>query len=130
MKLFNNKQELVDENFYWLPNETGHFSGLQHMSDAQLSITATRIGDNLLEVGLENTSDKNPVAFFNRISVVDKKTERRVLPVFYSDNYISVPPATSRFITIDLSSPERTSDLKVRVQGWNTEQVDAEISGP
>ncbi len=49
-----------------------------------------------------------------------KRSGERVLPVYYSDNYVSLVPNESRTITIEAA----TGDLKgeaglVLVDGWN-----------
>ena len=49
-----------------------------------------------------------------------KRSGERVLPVYYSDNYVSLVPNESRTITIEAA----TADLKgeaalVLVDGWN-----------
>jgi hypothetical protein len=62
-----------------------------------------------------------PVAFFNRVSLVDAKTKQRLLPVFYSDNYFSVLPGESKTITLD--HPPRAGETPmVSVRGWNVEE--------
>ena len=53
-----------------------------------------------------------------------KNSNDRVLPVYYSDNYISLAPNETRTITIEAAS----SDLKkqmplVLVDGWNVSEV-------
>ena len=59
-----------------------------------------------------------PVAFFNRVSLVDPKTKERLLPVFYSDNYVSVLPGESKTITLDYT-PKAGVTPEVSVRGWN-----------
>jgi len=127
MNLFDSNQKMISENIYWLPNEKGEFSGLQEMNNTQLNVTAMQLNQNTIEVKIINPSKDNPVSFFNRISVIDQKTELRALPVFYSDNYISIFPGEEKTITIDEGALQKSSDLKIRIQGWNTDTFDIEI---
>lgn len=127
MKLFDKNRALISENFYWLPNEQGDYSGLQEMEKADLEIKAVRKSDQLLEVTLQNNLG-NPVSFFNRISVVNAQTELRLLPVFYSDNYISITPGETKTIEIDIGAIEESENMMLRIQGWNLETVDVEIN--
>jgi len=65
----------------------------------------------------------DPVAFFNRLSLVDPLTKKRILArPFYSDNYVSVLPGESRTITMEYR-PGRPGWLRRRlsVEGWNVE---------
>lgn len=71
-----------------------------------------------MEVTITN-SKGNTLAFFNRIALVDSKTGERILPAFYSDNYISVAPGYSKTITVEYTSQDGVSP-KVEVLGWNT----------
>ncbi|MDO9613351.1 MAG: hypothetical protein Q7J86_02365, partial [Bacteroidota bacterium] len=74
-------------------------------------------GNNKVLVTLKNPKEA-PVAFFNRLAVVDAKTNERVLPVFANDNYVSIVPGTEK--TIELECPQaKNSNWKVSVEGWN-----------
>ena len=66
------------------------------------------------------TNSQGPVAFFNRLSVVDKDTKERLLPAFYSDNYISVLPGGTRKVLIDYPTPAKGSaNPMISIKGWN-----------
>lgn len=127
MNLFDHHQKLVSENFYWLPNENGEYSGIQKMDNVQLNVKANKIDNNTIEVKLFNPSIDNPVSFFNRVSIVNEKTGLRELPVFYSDNYVSIIPGEEKSITIDIGAIQKSSDLSVRIQGWNTATFDVDL---
>lgn len=127
MKLYDQNKSLVSENFYALPDESGDFSGLQHMKHTELEVKAIKTTENQVEVHLRNVSADHPVSYFNRISVIDKKTDLRALPVFYSDNYISIEPNGEKSITIDIGALPADAVLKIRLQGWNLDTFDVEI---
>ena len=105
---------------YWLPDATGNYSGLQRMKKAAVKITATKIEAGKIEVTIRNPKG-NPVAFFNRLSLINPETKQRILPTFYSDNYISVLPGEVQKIIIDYN-PEKNVQPKVELYGWNVEQ--------
>jgi len=117
LQLKNQKQEVLSENLYWFPNAEGQYSGLQTMPGSKLQVTAKKSGNNNVVVTLKNPEGA-PVAFFNRLAVVDAKTNERVLPVFASDNYVSVVPGAEK--TIELECPLAiNSNWKISVEGWN-----------
>jgi len=128
MKLFDYEQSLLDENFYWLPDEDGVFSGLQNLKPVKLAAKAFPADDGEIEVKIKNPSEQNPVSFFNRISVVDKQTGKRVLPVFYSDNYISILPREEQTIRINVNDLVMSENHIIRITGWNTVSMDIDIS--
>ncbi|MFT4033191.1 MAG: glycoside hydrolase family 2 TIM barrel-domain containing protein [Siphonobacter sp.] len=115
LKLLNLKKEPISDNLYWLPNASGNYSGLQKITNAPVEVSAKRIATNKVEVTLKNPV-KSPVAFFNRLSVVDPKTKKRILPVFYSDNYVSVLPGEQKTVTLEYTS---NADALVSLEGWN-----------
>jgi len=129
LRLVNVKQEIVSDNFYWLPDSTGTYSGLQHMGKAKpaVSVSSSSVAEtksgttqSRLTVTLRNPAN-GPVAFFNRVSLVDAKTKQRLLPVFYSDNYFSILPGESKTVTLDYT-PQKGETPMVSVRGWNVEE--------
>jgi mannosylglycoprotein endo-beta-mannosidase len=144
LRLLDVHQRIVSDNFYWLPDSTGRYSGLQGMVKSWLEVEAkeekTPEGAmRRIAVTLRNPAG-DPVAFFNRISLVNPVTKLRVLPVFYSDNYVSVLPGESKTIYLEYEpgngdgiaakdgkgSPEGAGDgavsPQVSVRGWNVEE--------
>ena len=117
LQLLNENKEMLSDNLYWLPDSTGNYSGLQQMKKAAVSINATEGKPGKIEVTIDNP-ENNPVAFFNRISVVNSETKKRILPVFYSDNYVSVLPGEKKIVTIDFT-PSKTEKPEIEVYGWN-----------
>lgn len=119
LRLLNLKKEIVSDNFYWLSDENGTYSGLSELKSSDVQIKARKSDNGKIEVTLTNPAS-NPVAFFNRISLVDPVTKKRILPVFYSDNYVSVLPGDQKKITLDYT-PSATAPL-VSVDGWNVSE--------
>lgn len=118
LQIVDAKQVILSENIYWLPDTNGNYTGLQQMKKADLSVSAHRISGNTIEVKMENPVG-NPLAFFNRISLVDPSTGKRVMPVFYDDNYVTVLPGTSKTIRLEYNGTEKG---KVTVEGWNVQK--------
>jgi len=120
LRLVNTAREIVSDNLYWLPDSTGAYSGLQNLAPAALDVEAVHGGAERIQVTLNNPPG-GPLAFFNRISLVDPATRQRLLPVFYSDNYISVLPGESKTITLDYT-PRPGVLPQVSISGWNVEE--------
>ncbi len=125
LSLLDENKKLLSDNLYWLPDATGNYSGLQEMKKAAVLITAKKTGGGKIEVTIQNPKD-NPVAFFNRLSVVNKTSKQRILPAFYSDNYISVLPGQEKTIGIDYT-PVAGENVEVELYGWNVEKQYIEI---
>ena len=74
-----------------------------------------------ITVTLRNPTD-GPLAFFNRVSLVDPTTKQRLLPVFYSDNYLSILPGETKTITLDYTPRPGAGTPLISVRGWNLEE--------
>jgi Exo-beta-D-glucosaminidase Ig-fold domain len=115
--------KLVSDNFYWrgLPEQQDDLKALGGLPTITLDAKVTRSdvgGMSHLSVTLHNSGAQ--VALMAHLQLRRKKSGERVLPVYYSDNYVSLLPNESKEITIEVP----TSDLKgdealVVVDGWN-----------
>lgn len=122
LQLLDKNQKKLSENIYWIPDVKGTYSGLQKMPASSVKTTARKTADGKIEVTLSNPA-KAPLAFFNRLSLVDPATHKRVLPVFYSDNYISVLPGEEKKIMLEYQQKAGEALPQLSVNGWNlTEQ--------
>ncbi len=119
LRLLNVNKQIISDNLYWLPDANGNYSGLQKMDKTELTINAAKTNAGKISVTLSNAAGK-PIAFFNRISLVDATTQQRVLPTFYSDNYVSVLPGESKTVTIEYK-PSANNNVSVEVEGWNVD---------
>ena len=118
LKLQNPARQALSENLYWLPGKAGLYTGLNSLPAVELQAGARRQAGGAIEVTLIN---KAPVmAFFNRVSLVDADTKKRLLPVFYSDNYVSIPPGQQKKIMLSCDGSRALQKLSVCISGWNT----------
>ena len=118
LQLLNSDKSVITENLYWLPDSKEEFSGLQTMKADELTTTARLIRPGTIEVTLNNKEQKM-LSFFNRISLIDQDTKRRILPTFYSNNYISLLPGDEKKITVEYPVVS-VKNLAIEIDGWNT----------
>lgn len=117
LRILNLQKEPVSNNFYWLPDSSGNYSGLQKIAATTPIVQAKKINEHVVQLTVTNPAG-SPVAFFNRISLINTKTNERLLPAFYSDNYFSVLPGETKTIEIDYN--HSLLDASVEIEGWNT----------
>ncbi|MGA8111087.1 MAG: sugar-binding domain-containing protein [Acidobacteriaceae bacterium] len=123
MDLRDAQGRIVSRNLYWkpAPQQGNDLSPLNALPTVTLQGTITRhdVGDRLrLEVTLTNP-DKT-LALLAHLQLRRKSTGERILPVFYSDNYIWLGQGESRTISIDAALADLKGDLPlVVVDGWN-----------
>jgi beta-mannosidase len=114
---------LLATNFYWQHVAQDQFDGLMDLPtvvlDAQGSVRSE--GENtFLTVTVRNGTDH--VALLTHLQLHQKKSGRRVLPVFYSDNYVSLVPGESSTIVIETATKDLQGDEPlVEVDGYNVD---------
>jgi hypothetical protein len=126
LKLYKSENEVLSENLYWLPDSTGNYPMIRDMKKGTVKASAVKKGNGKIEVTLINDKN-NPLAFFIRISLVDSDKHSRILPVFYSNNYVSVEPGDMKKVTIDYNPEVNISKAAVEVSGWNIDTSSVKI---
>jgi beta-mannosidase len=114
---------LLSDNFYWraLPEQPDNLQALETLPTVMLDADVARHdgdGKCLVEVKLRNPSSH--IALMTHLQLRRQNSRERVLPVYYSDNYVTLVPGETRTISIEAAA----SDLKgqtplVVVDGWN-----------
>jgi Glycosyl hydrolase 2 galactose-binding domain-like/Exo-beta-D-glucosaminidase Ig-fold domain/Glycosyl hydrolases family 2/F5/8 type C domain len=113
--------KIISENFYWRGLIDGNYQALRELPVVKLDHNTKSIksGNNwLLTTTLSNTS-KTP-ALMIRLKVVGKNNGKRLLPVFYSDNYVSLMPGEAKVIAIKLKDEDTGGEEPVvDISGYN-----------
>jgi Exo-beta-D-glucosaminidase Ig-fold domain/Glycosyl hydrolases family 2/Glycosyl hydrolases family 2, sugar binding domain/Glycosyl hydrolases family 2, TIM barrel domain len=121
LELRDAKGKLLSDNFYWRETKQDDFTALDTMPDVTLNSKITRHdadGNCLLEVTLANPTKS--VAFMAHLQLRNQRTNARMLPVYYTDNYISLLPGESKTITIEAAAKNLGTDQPLVVlDGWN-----------
>jgi Exo-beta-D-glucosaminidase Ig-fold domain/Glycosyl hydrolases family 2/Concanavalin A-like lectin/glucanases superfamily/Glycosyl hydrolases family 2, TIM barrel domain/Glycosyl hydrolases family 2, sugar binding domain len=133
LELRNASQAPVSDNFYWLGADNASYRRLNRLPAASLLLTAksTRAGENIsVRVQMRNTG--SVVSLANKLTLLNAADGSRILPVYYSDNYVSLLPGERREIEVEypLKASKEASQLAIR--GWNAARqvVPVEASGP
>jgi exo-1,4-beta-D-glucosaminidase len=132
---------LIDNNLYWystrpdvfdFPNSDWYITPVAHYADltglnrlpANHNVTASATrksdgGEDTVAITLANT-DKTNVAFFMRAEVVTGKNGDEILPVVYSENYITLWPGETATITAKYATGNSGNRaISVKIQGFN-----------
>ncbi len=141
LELKDASNKLISDNFYWISskqdsldfeNSEWFYTPMKSYADLKdiNNLPAATIqydekyssnGDEQnIEATIENTSDK--IAFFIELKVVDEKTGQSFLPIFWSDNYISLLPHAKKIIKGTFRVPSDNEIPRLVVKGWNTNQ--------
>jgi hypothetical protein len=128
LQLQDLNKQVLSNNFYWLPDAKGEYSGLKTLAKTTVAVAARPAATGQIEVTLTNPAGA-PVAFFNRLALVNPQTQKRVLPVFYSDNYVSVLPGERKTVLLDYTPAAGEPAPVVSVEGWNVAKQLVPIAG-
>ena len=121
LRLVDSDNSPVSDNFYWIPTNE-KLTGLENLPSISLNHTETfrTEGDETVgTVTITNPTDR--LAFFTR-AILQKGTEE-ILPVFWSDNYISLLPGESQTLEVRVSTKQLSGQKPViRLEGWNLKE--------
>ena len=129
---------LLSSNFYWLgtpDHPLGQLADLSALNKLPMVTLTAKVkelesgiaGERLLEVTLHNPAGS--VALMAHVQL-RRKSGARVLPVYYSDNYVSLVPDETRTITIEAAQGDfNGEDALIMLDGWNVTVAPASFKG-
>jgi exo-1,4-beta-D-glucosaminidase len=142
LELKNSSGSLVDDNFYWYSStedimnydaiqaydgvESTQYAALAGIKDLPVndvvSVTGTRVIKDSVHnvvVTLENKS-ASALAFFIRLEITKGQDGEEVVPVTYTDNYISLLPKESKTVTAVYNVSDMGNQQPfARIKGYN-----------
>lgn len=110
----------VSQNLYWLGMDAESYRALNQLPQIPLTIRATssRERENAhVHIQIGNTGAA--VSLQNKLTLLNADGSR-ILPAYYSDNYVSLLPGETREIEINYPASAATGDVKLALRGWNT----------
>ena len=110
----------MSQNFYWLAADSASYRQLTRLAPAEIivRVNSVRSGDTVrVHVQLHNSG--STVALENKLTLLDAGDGSRILPAYFSDNYVSLLPGESREIEIEYPSSARKGPAEVEIRGWN-----------
>jgi hypothetical protein len=121
LQLRNLDNQLLSDNFYWLAADASSYRQLNHLATAALSATATstRTGEAVhIHVHLQNHA--NSAALAAKLTLLNVAGNSRILPAYFSDNYVSLLPGETRDIDIEYpAAAAAPGPPQVALRGWN-----------
>jgi beta-mannosidase len=125
LELLDAGRKLLSDNFYWraLSAHPDDLQTLGTMPTVTLDAKVSRHdagGKCFLTVTLHNASSQ--IALMTHLQLRRKDSGERVLPVYYSDNYVSLVPNETKVISIEAAQSDLKGEIPlVAVDGWNVD---------
>jgi exo-1,4-beta-D-glucosaminidase len=132
---------ILAENFYWdstqpdkikayyeVDTEFEQFAdltGLNRLASVDLDVTSTLSVSNEAHThAIQITNNSDALAFFVRAEITRGADGEEVLPVFYSDNYISIFPKETHTIYAEYKSSDLDGNTPfIRIEGYNVNKL-------
>jgi hypothetical protein len=113
--------QVISDNFYWRGKEDGNYQSLHEVPNVRLDVnTVTAKQGNAWRLTTVLKNNTATPALMVRLQVKGAKSGERILPVFYSDNYVFLMPNGEKTITMELSNSDtRGEKPAVEVTGFN-----------
>lgn len=142
LTIHDSQHKLVADNFYWLSGtedkmdwnqyywfytpqkQFADFAELNNLPQPQVNATKKIFKDKnewVVEVNLSNTS-KN-IAFGIELLLIDSQSNEPILPVYWSDNYISLVNDDTKVLTARCNLDDSSSEPTVIIHGINIKQI-------
>jgi Exo-beta-D-glucosaminidase Ig-fold domain/Glycosyl hydrolases family 2/Concanavalin A-like lectin/glucanases superfamily/Glycosyl hydrolases family 2, TIM barrel domain/Glycosyl hydrolases family 2, sugar binding domain len=129
LELRNSSGQSVSNNFYWLGATSASYRSLNRLPAATLSATAKSVrgGEDVrVQVELRNTGAVASLA--TKLTLLNAADGSRILPAYYTDNYISLLPGESRAIEIEYPAKQWNGAAQVAIRGWNISKQTLQVS--
>ncbi len=120
LEVRNNSAQVVSDNLYWLGEESSSYRRLNRLAPAKLSASATYTGSadaGHIRLRLENQGLSAALA--NKATLLNASDGSRILPAYFSDNYVSLLPGEAREIEIEYPARAAKGALELSLRGWN-----------
>jgi hypothetical protein len=128
LMLWSKAGKLLTDNVYWhaLAAKPDDLTDLNNMAPATITAKLIREDKNgkcKLQTTLTNAGPN--VALMVHLQLRGTKSGQRILPVYYSDNYVTLMPGESKLITIEASQANLKGDKPMLAfDGWNLDMKD------
>ena len=117
----DNKQ--VIDNFYWLSDTDEQCLALNNIPKVNLEIKQkVLIEKNEVKVTVVLQNNTSNVSLLNKLKIKTANGES-VLPVFFSDNYVSLVPGESKTITLSFENKAAFQQAVLNIESWNNETI-------
>jgi len=120
LELKSSAGQVLSTNFYWLAGEDSDYRALTRLPQEPLTTTATATkanGELQVHVHLQNAG--STAALTGKLTLENAADGSRILPAYYSDNYVSLLPGESAEITITAPENQVHGGVKLGLRGWN-----------
>ncbi len=115
--------KLISDNTYWLAADDSEYRKLNDLRRVKLAASASSRTDGqeiVVELKLTNSSDTAALA--TKAVLVTAKGKERILPAYFSENYVTVLPGETRTLSVRYPAAIEAKTPSILLRGWNVEE--------
>jgi hypothetical protein len=120
----------LSQNFYWLAAHDSDYGKLNDLPAVTLQATATAQTGPEQHITVKLTNPSQTTALTTKLTLLESANGPRILPAYYSDNYISLLPSEQRTIVITYPSSQAHTNPVVALRGWNITPATVSVTAP
>jgi hypothetical protein len=129
LSLVDSRGATVSESVYWQGREEASLRRLNDLKPQPVTVAAREnpgTPESVVSVDLVNRGSVPALAA--KLTVVDEQG-KRTLPVYYSDNYVTLLPGASK--KVEIRCPATGAHCaRVELRGWNVEPISTRVAAP
>jgi len=116
----------VSDNFYWWAKDEASLRELNGLPQVKLTAMASvSASDGERKATVKIANQGSTPALMVKLTLKDAATGQRILPAYYSENYVSLLPGEER--TISVAFPAGDGKPAIGLRGWNVTQEAAPV---
>ena len=120
LELRDSQGAILSQNLYWLGDKPEAYRALAELPATPIKLVATSTrSENDTHIVIRLTNTGTVVSLQNKLTLLGPGTSR-ILPAYYSDNYISLLPGESRTVTVEYPSAAAKGPASIALRGWNS----------
>jgi hypothetical protein len=124
LKLVSASGKVISSSFYWLAGHEEDMRKLNTLAQAQVGskiMTSVDGDEKVMTAVLTNHGQQ--AALELKLTLEEAQGGERILPAYYSDNYVSLLPGESETVTVRYPATAATGDAALGLRGYNLTQT-------
>jgi len=128
LRLADAQGKLLSDNFYWPAADDRGARRLNSLPAEPLVLTASVAAGSANHMVAVNLRNDGPApALLAKLTLLTAKGER-ILPAYYSDNYVSLLPGEAKSLTIAYPADATTGPAVIALRGWNVAPTEIAVT--
>ena len=120
LKLTDATGKLLSQNLYWLGAKSSSYRELNDLPAVPLQATATsQVDQDTVKVTVVLKNPATRASLATKLTLLSANDKERILPAYYSDNYVNLLPGETRTIEIEYPLKDHNGSAEISLRGWN-----------